>query len=80
MGDKPINILFLFNCIWQIGVDNHTPTYEAMIKLCQMMLLYIGRHLIPSWIAMDFFSSIFVIDVQYWFGQQFPIYIIALFG
>ena len=34
MGDKSTNILFLFNCIWQIGVDNHTPTYEAMIKLC----------------------------------------------
>ena len=55
MGDKSTNILFLFNCIWQIGVNNRTPTYEAMIKLCQIMLLYIGCHLIPSWIAMDFF-------------------------
>ena len=48
-----MNILFLFNYIWQIGVDNHTPTYEATIKLCRMMLLYIGHHLIPSQIVMD---------------------------
>ena len=80
MGDKSTYIQFLFNCIWQISVDDHTLTYEAMIKLCQIMLLYIGRHLIPSQITMDFFSSIFVIDIQNWFGQQFPIYIIALFG
>ena len=75
-----MNILFLFDYIWQVGVDNHTPTYEAMIKLCSMMLLYVRCHLIPSRIAMDLFPSIFVIDVQNWFGQQFPIYIVTLFG